>query len=89
MGGPFSVVLVTCLPLNSFSLLLPWGEGEGRDGGAVGLRGGGTVRGDVPARGMGYPGVQTCNFISSSVWLRRLGLYLNRRERAGEQDPLS
>lgn len=36
MGGPFSLVLVACLPLNSFSLLLPWGEGEGRDGGVAG-----------------------------------------------------
>lgn len=36
MGGPFSLVSVTCLPLNSFSLLLPWGEGEGRDGGVAG-----------------------------------------------------
>lgn len=36
MGGPFSLVLATCLPLNSFSLLLPQGEGEGRDGGAEG-----------------------------------------------------
>lgn len=34
MGGPFSLVLVTCLLLNS--LLLPWGEGEGRDGGVAG-----------------------------------------------------
>lgn len=35
MGGPFSLVLVTCILLNSFSLLLPWGEGEGRDGGVA------------------------------------------------------
>lgn len=36
MGGPSSLVLVTGLPLNSFFLLLPRGEGEGRDGGEAG-----------------------------------------------------
>ena len=46
---------MTCLPLNSFSLLLPWGEGEGRGGGAAGAARGWHGEGRRSGSGHGQP----------------------------------
>lgn len=59
------MVLVTSLSLGSFSVLLPRGEGEGRDGERWGLRGGAEVQGGVSVPGTGRTGVQMLNFTCS------------------------
>lgn len=59
------MVLVTSLPPDSFSVLLPRGEGEGRDGERWGPRGGAEVQGGVPVPGAGRTGGQMLNFSSS------------------------